>query len=113
MCISYVSEFDDHMGHGSNNSVPLTQTHRHAIQQPVMSAPVLVGLVDPGTSPNSYAEFHFHLFHFPEPKEPDMGQRHTTHFGRVIRPVCQLTESVAQIETLLGTEPVQSLVLDV
>lgn len=84
------------------------------IQQPlpVMCAPVLGGLAGAGASSDSHAEPPSHTFRSPESKV-DMDQRLTSRFGRVIKPVCRLIESMAQLETLLGTEPVQSPVIDV
>ena len=43
----------------------------------------------------------------------DIGQRLISRFGRVVRPVCHLIESMTQVEALLGVEQVQSSVIHV
>lgn len=38
------------------------------------------------------------------------GDRYTTRFGRVIKPVCRLIESMVQLETLFGMESVSPVI---
>ncbi|XP_076743010.1 uncharacterized protein LOC143419570 [Maylandia zebra] len=80
---------------------------------PIMGVSDLGGLAGDGASPGSPAAFPSHTFHSLEPKNVDVDQGLTTRFGRIIKPVRHLIESMAQLETLLGVEPVQAAVIDV
>lgn len=80
---------------------------------PIMDVPDVGGLAGDGASPDSPAAFPSHSFHSLEPENVDVDQGLTTRFGRIIKPVRRLIESMAQLETLLGVEPVQAAVIDV
>uniref|UniRef100_A0A669EIA0 Gypsy retrotransposon integrase-like protein 1 n=1 Tax=Oreochromis niloticus TaxID=8128 RepID=A0A669EIA0_ORENI len=80
---------------------------------PIMDVPDLGGLAGDGASPDSPAAFPSHSFHSLEPENVDVDQGLNTRFGRIIKPVRRLIESMAQLETLLGVEPVQAAVIDV
>ncbi|XP_030592555.1 uncharacterized protein LOC115785199 [Archocentrus centrarchus] len=53
-----------------------------------------------------------HVYHGP-PRGLDAVDRLTSSFGRVIRPVCHLIESMTQFESVLGVEPSSPTVLHV
>ncbi|CAI5682637.1 unnamed protein product [Oreochromis niloticus] len=80
---------------------------------PIMGVPDLGGLAGDGASPDSPAAFPSHSFQSLEPEDVDVDQGLTTHFGRIIKLVRRLIESMAQLETLLGVEPVQAAVINV
>lgn len=80
---------------------------------PEPSSPVLGGLGGESASPDPSIRSQ------PPPVDPtglgesDIGQRLISRFGRVVRPVCRLIESMTQVEALLGVEQVQSSVIHV
>lgn len=61
--------------------------------------------------PESSIELRGHTSHSSNPIDTDMGQTLATCFSGVIKPVCCLIESMVQIETFLGIDPVQPVVI--
>lgn len=110
-----VSEYDDSRTASWVQQRPPTDTGPDAdlLTPSVEFDPVLGGLVGADVDLNSSTESHSNPAPYAEPAESDMGQRLTTRFGRVIRPVCRLIESMIQVEMLLGIEQVQSSVIQV
>ncbi|CAL8258150.1 unnamed protein product [Arctogadus glacialis] len=77
----------------------------------LMVSPALDGLAGAGTplsSPSS--EPHVSPGIDTHPQSSQTSDRHTSRFGRVIKPVFRFIESMAQPETVLGVRPVSTVV---
>ena len=79
----------------------------------LMVPPALDGLagavgVTPLSSPSS--EPHVSPVNDAHPQSSQTSDRHTSRFGRVIKPVFRLIESMAQLETILGVRPVSTVI---
>ncbi|KAK0133435.1 Retrovirus-related Pol polyprotein from transposon 412 [Merluccius polli] len=78
---------------------------------PTLISPALDGLAGAGTplsSPSS--EPHVSPAIDAQPQSSHTGDRHTSRFGRVIKPVLRFIESMAQLETVLGDRPVSTVI---
>lgn len=78
---------------------------------PEVSSSVLSGLIGKGASPDSSTESQSPPIDPTDPTESDISCRLSSWFGRIIKLVCHLIESMAQVETLLDIEQVQSSVM--